>query len=203
MNSHDEFNPASLISAACSGDANAVAALLERYRPYLRLLARVLLHRHLQSKVDESDVVQEAALLVSRDITHFSGHSEQEFAAWLRKVLINVISNTHRHYYRGRRDVRFELQLNSDLEQSSAGLAQLAGAESSPSHRTMRREQAVMLAEALERLPDDYRQVLLLREIDGLSLAQIAERMNRSRNSVQKLWARAIAQMRLVLKDLT
>ena len=56
------------------------------------------INRHLQSKVDESDIVQEATLRASRDIAQFHGATEQELAAWLRSVMTHVIANTYRHY---------------------------------------------------------------------------------------------------------
>ena len=64
------------------GDANAVANLIEHYRPYLKLLAKVMFGRRLQTKLDESDLVQEASLMASRDIENFRGSTEAELAAW-------------------------------------------------------------------------------------------------------------------------
>ncbi len=201
MNINPDLFPESWIRAARSGSEDAVARLIEHYRPYLRMLAHVSINRHLQSKVDESDIVQEATLRASRDIAQFHGTTEQELAAWLRSVMTHVIANTYRHYSRRKRGVRFELQLKSELDQSSAGFARLVGNESSPSGRAIRREQAVLLATALERLPTQQRRVLMLREIDGMKLAEIADQMGRTRNSVQKLWARGIAELRRLLKD--
>ena len=60
----------------------------------------------------------------------------------------------------------------------------------------MRRERAVLLANVLSELPADYREVLVLRELEGKSLAEVAERMGRSPNAVQKLWARALVLLR-------
>ena len=202
MNRNETFDPESAIQAVQSGDADAVAALLEHYRPYLRLLARVSVGRRLQSKLDESDIVQEASLMVARDLHEFRGETEQELTAWLRRALTNVIANTHRHYARDRRNVHFEQELQAELDQSSAGLAQLAGNESTPSRQAMRREHAVVLARALDQLPPHYKQVLMLREFEGLSLAEIADKLGGSRNSVQKLWARGIQEMRRILKDM-
>ena len=67
---------------------------------------------------------------------------------------------------------------------------------SSPSQRASRREQAVILAEILERLPPDYREVIILRNLEGLGFPEVASRMSRSQDSVQKLWVRALARMK-------
>ena len=201
MTHNETFHPESAVKAVRSGDTDAVAVVVEHYRPYLRLLAQVSVGRRLQSKLDESDIVQEASLMAARDLPGFRGETEAELTAWLRRVLANVIANTYRHYGRDRRSVHYERELQAELDQSSAGFAELSGTESTPSHQAMRREQAVILARALEKLPSHYRQVLVWRELEGLSLAEIAGKLGKSRNSVQKLWARAIQDMRRILKE--
>jgi RNA polymerase sigma factor (sigma-70 family) len=60
----------------------------------------------------------------------------------------------------------------------------------------VRREQSVLLAEALDNLPPDYREVIILRNLQGLSFPEVAQRMSRSVDSVTKLWARALVQLR-------
>jgi RNA polymerase sigma-70 factor (ECF subfamily) len=67
---------------------------------------------------------------------------------------------------------------------------------SSPSHQVARRETAVLLADALDRLPVDYREAIVLRHLEGLSFAEVASRMNRSVDSVEKLWVRALGKLR-------
>jgi RNA polymerase sigma-70 factor (ECF subfamily) len=63
----------------------------------------------------------------------------------------------------------------------------------------MRREQGVLLAEALARLPEDYREIVMLRHLEDLPFAEVAVRMNRSVDSVQKLWVRALARLRALM----
>ena len=70
------------------------------------------------------------------------------------------------------------------------------GRQASPSEQAVRREQSVFLADALERLPDDYREVLILRHLEELPFPVIADRMGRSLDSVKKLWARGLACLR-------
>lgn len=138
---------------------------------------------------------------MARDLKTFRGQTESELTAWLRRVLTNVIANTHRHYSREERDVDLEQQLRAELDQSSMGLERLAGDGPSPSGQAMRREHAVVLARALEQLPPHLNQVLVLRDLQGLSLAEIVEQLGGTRNSVQKLWARAVTEIRRILKE--
>jgi RNA polymerase sigma-70 factor (ECF subfamily) len=75
----------------------------------------------------------------------------------------------------------------------------LVASYSTPSQHAARREQAVLLADALGKLPDDYREVIILRHLEGLPFAEVAGRMGRSEDSVQKLWVRALANLRRTL----
>ena len=195
-------NADQLLSDARGGDARAVTRLLEMYRNYLSLLARIHIDQHLQSKADPSDLVQETCMHVVRDFPDFRGTSEAEFLAWLRKIVANNGAKLIRHY-RGtqRRDVTLERRLQDDLDETSLGMArQLVAADSSPSHQAARREAAVVLADALARLPADYREVMILHHLESRTIAETAERMGRSLDSVKKLLARALIRLRSQMK---
>jgi RNA polymerase sigma-70 factor (ECF subfamily) len=180
------------------GTPTALGALLDVYRNYLRLLARVEIGRRLQGKLDASDLVQETFLEAHRNFARFQGTSEPQLAAWLRQILAAKVANLLRHYIGTQgRDVRLEQQLAVDLDQSSRMLGQeLVAAINTPSQQAADREQGVLLADALERLPPDYRETLVLRHLEGLSFPEVAERMGRSVDSVQKLWLRGLARLR-------
>jgi RNA polymerase sigma-70 factor, ECF subfamily len=172
--------------------------LLVRYTNYLTLLARVQIGRRLQGKLDPSDIVQETFLQAHSHFANFRGSSEAEFTAWLRRILACVLSNVVQHFLGTRaRDPRLEREIEGALDHSSAELGkQLAASGTSPSEAASRREQAVLLADAIGMLPPDYREVILLRFAEGLPFAQVAERTGRTVNSVEKLWLRGIARLR-------
>jgi RNA polymerase sigma-70 factor (ECF subfamily) len=185
-------------------DADAVLGpLLEVYRNYLRLLARVEIGRRLQGKVDASDLVQETFLEAHRNFARFQGTSEPQLVAWLRQILAAKVANLLRHYLGTQaRDIRLEQDLHAGLDNSSRLLgAELMASLSSPSQQAARREQGVLLANALDRLPDDYREVIVLRHLEGLTFPEIAGRMRRSVDSVQKLWLRGLARLRQVFGE--
>src|SRR5688572_18468848 len=141
-------DPELLLHQARAGDAPTLGRLLELYRTYLVVLARVQIGRRLQGKVDASDLVQEAFLGAYRDFPQFRGTTEKEFLGWLRQILASLLANLVRHYQgTQRRDVRLERQLDLELDQSSEALSRsLVAAHSSPSQQVIRREQAVVLA---------------------------------------------------------
>jgi RNA polymerase sigma-70 factor (ECF subfamily) len=187
-----------LILLARRGDPLALGRLLEQYRAYLTLLVRVQIGRRLQGKADCADVVQETFLEASRQFAAFRGQSEGELTAWLRQILAGCLGHLVRRYYGTQaRDVRLERGLEIDLDQSSRALDRgLAAVQSSPSQTASRREQAVLLANALTTLPEDYHEVIVLRHLEGLTFPEVAERMGRTVDSVEKLWLRAVTRLR-------
>ncbi|HWG43679.1 MAG TPA: sigma-70 family RNA polymerase sigma factor [Gemmataceae bacterium] len=191
-------NPEQLIAEARTGTDAGLGPLLDLYRNYLRLLARLEIGRRLQGKLDASDLVQETYLEAHRNFARFQGSNEAQFVSWLRQILAAKVANLLRHYLGTQgRDIRLEQQLALDLDNSSRGLGEkLVASLSSPSQQAVRREQAVLLADALERLPEDYREVIVLRHLEGQSFPEVAQRMGRSVDSVQKLWLRALARLR-------
>jgi RNA polymerase sigma-70 factor, ECF subfamily len=195
------LDPAELLKRARDGDGAALGLLLQRYRAYLKLLARLEIGRRLSGKLEPSDVVQETFLEAHRDFGAFRGTTEAEFTRWLRRILATNLANAVRHYYgTQRRDIRLERDLAEQLHESSAHLGSaLVGSDTSPSLQAARREEAVTLADALTQLPVDYREVLVLRHLEGLSFPDVAGRMGRTEDSVKNLWARALARLRRLL----
>ena len=195
--------PESLLTLAKLGDGPALGRLLALYANYLALLARLQVGRKLQVKVEASDVIQETFLEAHRGIGQFQGSTEREFIAWLRRIFAGVLSNQVRRYFgTRRRDVRLERELDDELDQSSMALNPgLIASQSSPSQQASRREQAVLLADALNALPEDYREVIILRQLEDLPFAEVAERMDRTENSVKNLWARALGRLRRLMDD--
>ncbi len=187
-----------LVQIARHGDKEALGELLSRYRKYLVFLARSQLHHHMQAKTDPSDMAQEACLAATANIANFRGKSAEEFAGWLRGVLTNVIAMQVRHYLgTKKRDARLEQALVERLSNASGFLQSgLAGDVTSPSQHFARNEAFLQLAEALEDLPEDYRQVIVLRHVDALPFSEVSKLMGRSIDSVEKLWVRALGKLK-------
>src|SRR5262245_57613918 len=165
--------PEQLIAEArTEGDA-VLGQLLELYRNYLRLLARIEIGRQLQGKLDASDVVQETFLEAHKHFAQFQGESEPQFVQWLRQILSAKMSNLVRHYVGTQgRDIRREKGFAIDLDKSSKRLEQaLSASISSPSQQAAKREQAVLVADAVERLPEEYRDVILMRHWESMTFA--------------------------------
>jgi RNA polymerase sigma-70 factor, ECF subfamily len=191
-------DPEVLLHQARLGSRSALGQLLESYRDYLGLIARLQINRRLQGKVDAADVVQETFLTAHYYFSHFQGTTEAELIGWLRQILASRMGDLFRRYCgTKRRNVRLEQELARELDQSSRILDQaLVAKQSSPSQQAARREQAVLLADALGRLPKDYREVIILHQLEDLSFPDVARRMDRTIAGVKNLWIRALARLR-------
>lgn len=193
---------ARLLQMARAGDESALAELLAGSRRALIAVARSQLGPRLRGKADPSDLAQEALLEVHRHFDQFRGRTEAEFAAWSRSILAGLIANHVRRYLGTKqRDARLERRLALELNNSSCALERQLGAPAgSPSDEAARHEDVELLVDALERLPAHYREVIVLRHLEGLSFPEVARAMDRSLDSVEKLWVRALAQLRRSLR---
>lgn len=197
MNSTTASETGELIRLARERGGEALGGLLETYRGYLSVLVRIHIDGRLEQKLDAEDLVQETFLQAHQSFDQFRGTTEGEFVEWLRRVLASKLANAIRRFGTQRRNVRRDRRLEVELNRSSRNLAQaFAGASSSPSQKASRREEAVLLADALGRLPPDYREIILLHHLRGLSLPEVAAHMGRTADAVEKLWLRALARLR-------
>ena len=177
---------------------------LERFRDYLRLLSRVQGGSAINCWVDPSDLVQQTLLEAYQKREQFRGRTDAERGAWLRAILARNMADAIRASGRQKRDVTRVRSLEADLETSSACLgAWLAAEQSTPSEQAMRHEQAVLLASALARLPGSQREALVLHYWQGMSLSEIAIRLDRTSDAVAGLLKRGLKHLRTLLDSST
>jgi RNA polymerase sigma-70 factor (ECF subfamily) len=175
---------------------------LERYRDYLRLLARLQLGTRLRPHLDPSDVVQQTLLEAHRQAGQLRGRDEAAVAGWLRVALARNLADAARGLHRDKRDVARERSLEAAVEEASSRLgAWLAADQSSPSERAQRREQGVRLAAALASLPEAQREAVVLRHLEGRSLADIADHLGRTQAAVVGLLQRGLKALRELLRE--
>lgn len=175
---------------------DAGAARLERFRAYLRLLARLQLSPHLRGRLDPSDLAQQTLVQAYQALGQFRGETDAELAAWLRRILARNLAHALRDHGRARRDVGREQSLEQALAASSA---MLAAEGPSPSEQAVFNEQALRLADALTRLPEAQREALVMEHWQGCSLEQIGARLGRSRAAVAGLIKRGVSRLRELL----
>ena len=184
------------LDSAREGSPEALGAALEACRTYLLLIANRELDPQLRAKGGASDLVQETFLEAQRDFTAFRGKTESEWRAWLREMLVHNLANfTRRYRDTDKRQVGREVALVTGGSTSQLGCEQLPADTPSPSALAMANERDCALAAALEKLPGDYRRVIVLRYQEARSFEEIAMLMQRSENAVRKLWFRAIERL--------
>jgi RNA polymerase sigma-70 factor, ECF subfamily len=181
-------------------DKSAWRQRLERFRDYLRLLASSQLQPELQGKLDPSDIVQQTLLEAHQALDQFQGHSEEELAGWLRKILAHNLADARRRYHTGGRDVGLERSIEAALEESSDRLNGLVSREVSASRELERQEELLQLASAMAQLPDDQRQALDLKHLQGWSVEAVGRQMGRSEAAVAGLLRRGLRRLREILK---
>jgi RNA polymerase sigma-70 factor (ECF subfamily) len=181
-------------AAARAGSREALGELLETCRAYLLLIAERELDSDLRAKGGASDLVQETFAEAHRHFARFQGDSEADLRAWLRRLLLNNLADFSRRYREtDKRHIGREVGLGADS--SGQPGAHLAANGPSPSEQAVAHEQAQAVQSALDRLPADYRQVLVLRYHEDRPFDEIARVMGRSTNAIHKLWLRAVKRL--------
>ncbi len=182
------------LADARAGSAESFGRVLDACRGYLLLIAQQELEPALQAKGGASDLVQETFLKAHRHFDRFHGTTEAELLAWLRRLLLNNLADFRRLYLEAaKRQAGRETPL---ADGSSDDLGdELAAPGPTPSGIVMGDEQAEAVTRALDRLPEEYRQVLVWRHHEGLPFEEIGRRLNRTADAARKLWARAVERM--------
>jgi RNA polymerase sigma-70 factor (ECF subfamily) len=160
---------ADVIARARKGDHDAFRVLVERYQGRAYNLAL----RVLRDEEWARDVVQEGFLKVYRSLDRFEGRSS--FYTWLYRIVMNLCLDAKRSD-RSNRHVEWDDAAPLEADPGSADAVSSVHQEQvGPAGALERAELRGFVARAIEQLPDDARQTLLLREVEGLSYAEIAE----------------------------
>lgn len=173
------------LESARLGSADIVGQILEKYRPYLLLVAKARFDDELHGKAGVSDIVQETLIEANRGIEEFEFRSRRGLRGWLRRILLHNLAD-FRKRFRGtaRRTVSGDIS------------PRLADPGPSPSAELVVREELDRVRRALERLPEEQRAVILLRGQQNLSFAEIGQRLGRSEDAVRMLYRRGIEKLR-------
>jgi RNA polymerase sigma-70 factor, ECF subfamily len=178
------------------------AGRLEGCRQYLLMVANEVIGPTLQAKVGASDLVQDTFLEAQRHLGVFRGRTRAELRGWLRKILECRLANIRRSYQAtGKRATRKEVAIETLQTESGGNGEVLASRLPSPSSHLLRSEWVATLEQALQRLPDRYRQTVAWRHQEQLSWDEIGRRMDCTAEAARKVWSRAIQQLRRELAE--
>ncbi len=180
-----------LVARVKNGDRDAFSGLFEKYRGRLAVLIYFKLGAELRASCEVDDILQETLLRAWRDIERFHYRAPGSFLSWLACIADHVIIDAARYGGRERRAA------------AVAPLSQVpeAADTKTPSRLLAQKERAAALLDRLNALPEDYRQAILLAKVEGLSTAEVAERMGKSREAAALLLHRAIKRFRAISEE--
>lgn len=174
-----------------------VPADWSRYRAYLRFLSSTAVPLKLRAKLDPSDLVQQTLLQAYRALPSFGGSSEGEMLAWLRQILARNVTRATRDYNRQRRSVSRERAVKQAVESSSMRIAHILDSHgTAPPDAVIQGERILHLCAAIETLPDAQREAVTLHHLEGLTISEVAGRMDRSVAAVAGLLKRGLKSLR-------
>lgn len=169
---------------------------LGRYRSFLRLKAMGIAPQY-SARLEASDLVQQTLLEAHQKLHQFRGQSEPEMAGWLSRILMNNINDAVRALHRKKRDVTRERPIARGGDSSFPGAADWIPAEqTSPSLKAYRSEQMLELSDAIRQLPLAQQEVIVFHHLQGLSLSEVAEKIQRSQSAVAGLLYRGLKSLR-------
>jgi len=192
------------VAKARGGQAEALDELLGRYRHFISLLVRARFRGgRMAARVDSSDIVQDVMLRVAGHIETFEGVDQPAWEGWLRRIAEReVLRQVDQHLGAARRDAGRERPVAGGGESPSLVLAGwLEASITSPSLAAVRKERAVLLADALARLPEDYRELLVQRHIEERPFDEIARTMDRSSGALRTMWVRALRKLKEAIAE--
>jgi RNA polymerase sigma-70 factor (ECF subfamily) len=135
--------------------------------------------------------VQDTFVRAQEQREAFRGTTDAELMRWLQEILGHTAIDKLRRETAGKRDLALEHSLQAAAADSSARLERwLADDRSGPETKAQRHELLLRLAAALEQLPDDQRDVVILRDLQEMPVAQIATELGRTEKSVAGLLLR-------------
>jgi RNA polymerase sigma-70 factor (ECF subfamily) len=185
----------SLIAQAKAGCADALAELLEPCRIYLVAIANQTLDSGVRAKVGASDLVQETFLAAQRDLEQFRGASPDELHSWLRRILLNQVTNTERRFIQTHKR---SLQLESVLLSNDR---ELKSGQPSPLQAVILSEDLTRMYAAMEMLTAEQRLAVELRSFQRKPFAEIGKQLGRTDEAARKLWARGIEKLSEIMDE--
>lgn len=191
-----------LLARAGNGDVAAGQQLLAQQRGRLRQMIAVRLDARLSARLDPSDVIQEVFTEASRKLAEYARSRPLPFYPWLRRIAWERLVKLHqRHLYAEKRTAARDAALPIG-DQSSMLLAErLVDTGTSPSRQVLRAELRIRVQEALDQMPERDRELLVLRYLEQLSMAEIAAIMESTEGAVKVRHLRALERFRKVLGD--
>jgi RNA polymerase sigma-70 factor (ECF subfamily) len=192
-----------LLDDARKGEPGAVDKLLGEFREPLRRVIGLRLDPAVARRVDASDIVQDVLVEANQRLTDYLKQPDMPFHLWLRHLAQDRIIDTHRrHRLAQRRSVDREQPIARPAwaDESSVSLvAQLIDTERTPTSEAIRLELQRRLNDAIDKLSDDDREIILMRHHEALSNQEVAHALQLTEAAASMRYLRALRRLRTVL----
>jgi RNA polymerase sigma-70 factor (ECF subfamily) len=192
-----------LVALAKEGDETALNQLCKVYGERVRWIVRLRMGEELRSKLESMDMVQDVLLSALKDLRDFRYQDEGDFLRWLSRIAENRLRDNVDKLHADKRDIRKEVRFDNygpRTEGRSFGERGPVDA-TTPSVIMSRKEELDELARAIEELKPEYKEVIILTKIEGLSYKEISNRLGKSDEAVRKLFTRAMAALTTVFEN--
>ncbi|MGF1582886.1 MAG: sigma-70 family RNA polymerase sigma factor [Gemmataceae bacterium] len=193
-----------LLGHASQGSIEAKGRLLKFHMNRLRLMIVARLDPRLSARMDPSDVLQDIMTEAARTLDVYLQRRPIDFYVWIRGIAERRIIDLHRrHLHAAKRSVRREVkEIKKSFSSSSPLVEQLANSQTSPSQKLIRQEERAALQAALEEVSDDDRELIVLRYVEQLPLAEVSEVLGISISAAKSRHLRAIARLTKLVQEL-
>ena len=199
MDMHDSAVTRGLLERIQQGEVTAFEQLFARHRRGLLKLADRRMDARIRARSDPSDIVQETHLEALRSLDDFLVRRPMPFRLWLMKTAYQRLAKAQRqHIEAAKRSVKREIPIP---DRSSLRLARVLGSGTSPSKFVERQERAQRVRQALAKLNDGEREVILLRIFEGLTSREVGCLLDTSAEAAQKRYARGLLKLQAILKN--
>ncbi len=186
-----------LVALAKKGDRSALNQLYRVYAERVRWMVRFRMSKKLRSKLESMDLVQDTLIHALSGLDDFTYKNEGDFVRWLSKIAENELRGSLKKLHADKRDIRKEVPLDNYKPTAGGGLAGTPGPieATTPSVIMSRKEDLDKLEKAIDELKPEYREVIILTKIEGLSYEETGVRLDKSSDAVRMLATRAMAAL--------
>ena len=185
-----------LVEKAKNGDDEAFGALVGAYETFVYHMAVRVLIASGGSMADGEDVAQDVFIKAWRSLDSFRG--ECAFSTWLYRITVNTAKDKIRSNNRRR---TISLTTTDDDGEDVEIDVPVTAADEIPEMAYERRENIKAVREAIEKLPDEMRRILILRDLEDLSYTDIADLLGLEIGTVKSRLNRSRAALKKILKD--
>jgi RNA polymerase sigma-70 factor (subfamily 1) len=186
-----------LVSLAQDGDNSALDQLCRIYSERVLRIVRFRMGRELRGKLESMDLVQDAFVAAVKDLDKFEYRDEGDFLRWMSKIAENKIRDSLKRLHANKRDIRREVPIDHSAPTEGDNCTRMPEPimTTTPSVIFSVGEELDKLENAMNLLKSEYREVIVLNQIEGLSLKKIGDRLCKSPDAVRMLVARAMASL--------